>query len=94
MNGKKLNTRIGLIGLFVLVAFGVAVLMAVMPAGAVTTGDAYPGYGDWDVNNATRVIDEEIIVYGDLNVAGAVERHDPYGPGLRQPVHGQRDDER
>ncbi len=73
MNGNDLMTRLGLIGLFVLVAIGVAVLLAVMPAGAVTTGDVYPGFGDWNVNNATKVIDEEIIVYGDLNVNSTLE---------------------
>jgi hypothetical protein len=56
-----------------LVGFLVAVLLVIMPAGAVTTGDAYPGFGDWQVNNATKVIDEEIIVYGDLNVNSTLE---------------------
>jgi hypothetical protein len=73
MHDSKLRARLGLIGLFVLIALGVAALMAVMPAGAVTTGDAYPGFGDWNVNNATKVIDEEIIVYGDLNVNSTLE---------------------
>jgi hypothetical protein len=73
MNGNKLHARLGLIGLFVVVAFGIAVLMAVMPAGAVTTGDSYPGFGDWDVNNPTKVIDEEIVVYGNLNIDSTLE---------------------
>jgi hypothetical protein len=73
MDGNTLRGRLGLIGLFVLVALGVAALMAVMPAGAVTTGDAYPGFGDWDVNNPTKVIDEEIVVYGNLNIDSTLE---------------------
>ena len=67
------SERLGLIGLFVLVALGVAVLLTMMPAGAVTTGDVYPGFGDWNVHNATKVIDEEIVVYGDLNVNSTLE---------------------
>ena len=73
MNGNKLNARLGLIGLFVLVGLGIAVLMAFMPAGASTTGDVYPGYGDWQVGNATRVIDEDITVFGNINVTSTLE---------------------
>ncbi|MCK5414931.1 MAG: hypothetical protein KAJ35_06090, partial [Thermoplasmata archaeon] len=73
MNGNKLNARLGLIGLFVLVGLGIAVLMAFMPAGASTTGDVYPGFGDWQVNNPTRVIDEDITVYGNINVSNTLE---------------------
>ncbi|MCK5252538.1 MAG: hypothetical protein KAQ96_06300, partial [Thermoplasmata archaeon] len=73
MNGNKLNAKLGLIGLFVLVGFGIAVLMAFMPAGASTTGDVYPGFGDWQVNNPTRVIDEDITVSGNINVSSTLE---------------------
>jgi hypothetical protein len=73
MKGNRLNAKLGLIGLVALVGFLVALLLAFTPAGAVTTGDAYPGFGDWQIDNATKVIDEEIIVYGDLNVNSTLE---------------------
>jgi len=73
MDGSKLRFRMGLIGLFALAALGIAVLMAVMPAGAYTTGDAYPGYGDWVVDNPTQVIDEVVVVYGDVVVNSKLE---------------------
>lgn len=73
MNGNGLTSRIGLIGLFVLAGLGIAVLMAVAPAGAITTGDAYPGTGDWVISSDTRVIDEVVTVYGNVSVEGKLE---------------------
>ncbi len=73
MNGKRLTTRIGLIGLFALAGLGIAILMAIAPAGAHTTGDVYPGTGDWEIQTNTRVIDEEIIVSGNITIDADLE---------------------
>ncbi len=68
-NGNR-RLNLGLIGLFVLVGLGIAVLMALLPAAAVTTGDVYSGSGDWVINNPTKVVDEQIYVSGNLEVRG------------------------
>ncbi len=73
MNVGNRRINLGLVGLFVLVGLGLALLMTLSPAGAVVTGDVYSGTGDWVINQPTKAIDEVVMVNGSLEIKNVLE---------------------